>query len=124
RDLARSPPSVPPSLLRDVLMTFCMFNFDLGYVRGMSEVLTPLVSVSPEEVEAFWAFCSLMEMVGENFGPGLKRKLGEVGALVRVLNPGLSPLLEARGPRRCCSQWLQFRFQRQLGLEGTRRLWE
>ncbi|XP_014118294.1 PREDICTED: TBC1 domain family member 17-like, partial [Pseudopodoces humilis] len=93
RDLARSPPSVPPSLLRDVLMTFCMFNFDLGYVRGMSEVLTPLVSVSPEEVEAFWAFCSLMEMVGENFGPGLKRKLGELGALVRVVNPGLSPLL-------------------------------
>ncbi|XP_068854925.1 TBC1 domain family member 17-like, partial [Aphelocoma coerulescens] len=127
RDLARAPPSVPPALLRDVLMTFCMFHFDLGYVRGMSELLAPLATVSPDEVEAFWGFCSVMEMVGSNFGPGpegLRRQLGQLGQLVRVVNPGGSELLELRGPRRSCSQWLQFRFQRQLGLEGTRRLWE
>ncbi|KAM6184281.1 LOW QUALITY PROTEIN: TBC1 domain family member 17-like [Sarcoramphus papa] len=34
-----------------------------GYVRGMSEVLAALLAVTPEEVEAFWGFCSIMEMV-------------------------------------------------------------
>ncbi|XP_071276801.1 TBC1 domain family member 17-like isoform X1 [Agelaius tricolor] len=127
RDLARAPPWVSRSLLREVLLTHCMFHFDLGYVGGMSEVLAPLAGVVPDEAEAFWAFCSIMETLGENFGPGragLRRKLGELGALVRVLNPGLSRLLGRGWPRRCCSRWLQLRVQPQLGLEGTRRLWE
>ncbi|XP_066065548.1 TBC1 domain family member 17-like [Chamaea fasciata] len=127
RDLRGASPAAAPALLRDVLLTFCMFHFDLGYVGGMVEVLTPLVSVTPDEVEAFWGFCSLMDMVGGNFGPGregLKRKLGELGALVRVLNPGLAPLMGRGRPRRSCRRWLQFRFQPHLGLEGTRRLCE
>ncbi|XP_063997370.1 TBC1 domain family member 17-like isoform X10 [Pogoniulus pusillus] len=66
KDLSGGPPHVPPperGLLRDLLLTYCMFNFDLGYVRGMSEVLRPLLSVAPQEVEAFWGYCSIMEMV-------------------------------------------------------------
>ncbi|XP_059693567.1 TBC1 domain family member 17-like isoform X2 [Haemorhous mexicanus] len=93
----------------------------------MSEVLAPLAGVAPDEAEAFWAFCRVMESLGENFGPGragLRRRLGELGALVRVLNPGLGHLLGRGWPRRLCSRWLQLRVQPQLGLEGTRRLWE
>ncbi|KAM6996788.1 TBC1 domain family member 17-like isoform 1-T4 [Passerculus sandwichensis] len=127
RDVSVAPPWVPRSLLRSVLLTHCMFHFDLGYVGGMSEVLGPLLGVIPDEAEAFWAFCSVMDSVGESFGPGragLRRKLGALGALVKVLNPGLSRLLGRRRFRLCCSRWLQLRVQPQLGLEGTRRLWE
>ncbi|XP_053908394.1 TBC1 domain family member 17-like isoform X2 [Cuculus canorus] len=66
RDLDRSHPDVTDperALLRDILLTYCMYHFDLGYVGGMSEILTPLLTVTPEEVGAFWGFCSLMEMV-------------------------------------------------------------
>uniref|UniRef100_UPI000B4CCCCF TBC1 domain family member 17-like n=1 Tax=Lonchura striata TaxID=40157 RepID=UPI000B4CCCCF len=63
RDLARAPPWAPPARLRELLLTFCMFHFDLGYVGGMSEVLAPLVSVCPDEAEAFWAFVAVMERV-------------------------------------------------------------
>ncbi|XP_065511439.1 TBC1 domain family member 17-like isoform X1 [Caloenas nicobarica] len=128
RDLARCPPDGPPrALLRDVLMTHCMFHFDLGYVRGMSEVLAPLLGVTPPEHEAFWGFCSIMEMVGSNFGPsreGLERQLGQLGQLVRVVEPELCERLGAGDTSRCCRRWLQLRFLPWLGTEGTRRVWE
>ncbi|XP_030366751.1 TBC1 domain family member 17-like isoform X2 [Strigops habroptila] len=126
RDLARchrDASSQQRALLHDVLMTYCMYHFDLGYVRGMSELLPPLLCVTPDEVEAFWGFSSIMELVGSSFGPTqerLKQQLGEVGQLLGVLEPRL----EAGGTLRCCSRWLQLRFQPLLGLEGTLRLWE
>ncbi|XP_064900503.1 TBC1 domain family member 17-like isoform X2 [Columba livia] len=118
RDLGRCPPHGPPrALLRDVLMTHCMFHFDLGYVRGMGEVLAPLLGVTPLEHEAFWGFCSIMEMVGSSFGPGR-------AGMGRVVQPELGEDMGCRGVSRCCRRWLQLRFQPWLGTEGTRRVWE
>lgn len=53
--------------LNDVLMTYVMYNFDLGYVQGMSDLLAPLLVVLDNEVDAFWAFVGFMEKVKGNF---------------------------------------------------------
>lgn len=37
-------------LLQDILMTYVMYNFDLGYVQGMSDLLAPLLSTMDHEV--------------------------------------------------------------------------
>ncbi|CAJ0944974.1 unnamed protein product [Ranitomeya imitator] len=50
-------------LLNDALMTYCMYNFDLGYVQGMSDLLSPILYVIQNEVDAFWCFTGFMEMV-------------------------------------------------------------
>lgn len=38
------------SQLQDILMTYVMYNFDLGYVQGMSDLLAPILATMKDEV--------------------------------------------------------------------------
>ena len=44
-----------------------MYNFDLGYVQGMSDLLSPILFVMKNEVDAFWCFVGFMDKVVSNF---------------------------------------------------------
>ena len=44
-------------------MTYGMYNFDLGYVQGMSDLLAPILVVTENEVDAFWCFAGFMDRV-------------------------------------------------------------
>ena len=48
-------------------MTYVMYNFDLGYVQGMSDLLSPILYVMKNEVDAFWCFVGFMDRVASNF---------------------------------------------------------
>jgi hypothetical protein len=50
-------------LLSDILMTYVMYNFDLGYVQGMSDLLSPILCLMSHEVDAFWCFVGFMDKV-------------------------------------------------------------
>jgi hypothetical protein len=47
-------------MLYDILMTYVMYNFDLGYVQGMSDLLSPILHLLKNEVDAFWCFVGFM----------------------------------------------------------------
>lgn len=49
--------------LNDILMTYVMFNFDLGYVQGMSDLLSPILYLLDHEIDAFWCFVGFMDRV-------------------------------------------------------------
>lgn len=83
-------------LLHDILMTYCMYDFDLGeappprswpaplaaashgadtlhvlpagYVQGMSDLLSPILYVMENEVDAFWCFVSFMDQMVSSGG--------------------------------------------------------
>jgi hypothetical protein len=49
------------AMLNDVLMTWCVYNFDLGYVQGMSDLLSMILRVVEDEVDSFWCFVGMMD---------------------------------------------------------------
>eukprot|EP00731_Ephydatia_muelleri_P039230 Em1242g1a len=49
--------------LEDILKTYVWYNFDLGYVQGMSDLLAPILLIMDNETDSFWCFVGLMNMV-------------------------------------------------------------
>uniref|UniRef100_A0A8C1IE91 TBC1 domain family member 15 n=1 Tax=Cyprinus carpio TaxID=7962 RepID=A0A8C1IE91_CYPCA len=116
-------------LLHDILMTYCMFDFDLGYVQGMSDLLSPILFVMENEVDAFWCFVSFMDEMHENFEEqmqGMKTQLVQLSTLLRLLALAFWNYLEAQdsGYLYFCFRWLLIRFKRELHFQDVLRLWE
>jgi hypothetical protein len=49
--------------LKNILMTYMMYNFNLGYVQGMSDLVAPILMEVQDEVMAFWLFAKFMERI-------------------------------------------------------------
>ncbi|XP_061697895.1 TBC1 domain family member 15 isoform X2 [Syngnathoides biaculeatus] len=116
-------------LLHDILMTYCMYDFDLGYVQGMSDLLSPIVFVVENEVDAFWCFVSFMDHMHQNFEEqmqGMKTQLIHLSALLRLLDPSFCNYLESQdsGYLYFCFRWLLIRFKREFSFHDVLRLWE
>ncbi|XP_067087930.1 TBC1 domain family member 17 [Osmerus mordax] len=116
-------------LLHDVLMTYCMFNFDLGYVQGMSDLLAPILFVTQNEVESFWCLTGFMELVHQNFEESqeaMKQQLLQLSLLLRALDPELCDYLDSQdsGSLCFCFRWLLIWFKREFSFEDILTLWE
>ncbi|KYO47774.1 TBC1 domain family member 15 isoform X2 [Alligator mississippiensis] len=116
-------------LLHDILMTYCMYDFDLGYVQGMSDLLSPVLYVMENEVDAFWCFVSYMDQMHQNFEEqmqGMKTQLIHLSTLLRLLDSGFCNYLESQdsGYLYFCFRWLLIRFKREFSFQDILRLWE
>ncbi|XP_077121406.1 TBC1 domain family member 15 isoform X2 [Ranitomeya variabilis] len=116
-------------LLHDILMTYCMYDFDLGYVQGMSDLLSPVLYVMENEVDAFWCFVSYMDQMHQNFEEqmqGMKTQLVQLSTLLRLLDSGFCSYLESQdsGYLYFCFRWLLIRFKREFSFHDILRVWE
>lgn len=116
-------------VLNDILMTYCMYNFDLGYVQGMSDLLSPVLVVMENEVDAFWCFAGLMERVCSNFEMdqgGMKHQLAQIHKLMQHTDPELCSYLESHdsGNFYFCFRWILILFKREFSFPDVQRLWE
>ncbi|KAM7387430.1 hypothetical protein PAMA_009852 [Pampus argenteus] len=117
------------TLLNDVLMTYCMYNFDLGYVQGMSDLLSPLLFVTQNEVESFWCLTGFMELVHQNFEESqeaMKQQLLQLSILLKALDPELCDFLDSQdsGSLCFCFRWLLIWFKREFSFNDILILWE
>uniref|UniRef100_A0A3Q2D3W3 TBC1 domain family member 15 n=1 Tax=Cyprinodon variegatus TaxID=28743 RepID=A0A3Q2D3W3_CYPVA len=117
------------TLLHDVLMTYCMYNFDLGYVQGMSDLLSPILFVTQNEVESFWCLTGFMELVHHNFEESqeaMKEQLLQLSILLKALDPELCDFLDSQdsGSLCFCFRWLLIWFKREFSFEDILTLWE
>ncbi|KAL8136088.1 hypothetical protein AgCh_010621 [Apium graveolens] len=117
------------NVLRDILLTYSFYNFDLGYCQGMSDLLSPILFIMQDESEAFWCFVSLMERLGPNFNRdqnGMHSQLFALSKLVELLD---SPLHNYFKQKDClnyffCFRWVLIQFKREFEYEQILRLWE
>uniref|UniRef100_A0AAQ5ZEF3 TBC1 domain family member 15 n=1 Tax=Amphiprion ocellaris TaxID=80972 RepID=A0AAQ5ZEF3_AMPOC len=118
------------TLLHDVLMTYCMYNFDLGYVQGMSDLLSPILFVTQNEVESFWClvfiFSSLQHQNFEESQEAMKQQLLQLSVLLKALDPELCDFLDSQdsGSLCFCFRWLLIWFKREFSFEDILILWE
>ncbi|PAA59401.1 hypothetical protein BOX15_Mlig010940g2, partial [Macrostomum lignano] len=116
-------------LLTDILNTYNMYNFDLGYVQGMSDLLSPLLVIMESEVDAFWCFAGFLTRVERNFDldqAGTKLQLSQLNLLVSLLLPDLSAYLDQQDAANMyfCFRWILVWFKREFNITEIYRLWE
>uniref|UniRef100_A0A1B0DJW6 TBC1 domain family member 15 n=1 Tax=Phlebotomus papatasi TaxID=29031 RepID=A0A1B0DJW6_PHLPP len=115
--------------LHELLMTYVMYNFDLGYVQGMSDLLAPILYVMQNEKDAFWCFVGFMDRVFSNFDmdqAGMKRQLHDLNRLLAFANPKLHSYFLETGSDNMyfCFRWLLVWFKREFSQDDIMRLWE
>ncbi|CAL7934656.1 unnamed protein product [Xylocopa violacea] len=115
--------------LYDILMTYVMYNFDLGYVQGMSDLLSPILCLMESEVDAFWCFVGFMDKVSTNFEidqAGMKAQLCQLYTLLSTTDPQLAHYLNKHdsGNMFFCFRWLLVLFKREFNAVDIMRLWE
>ncbi|XP_078150698.1 rabGAP/TBC domain-containing protein isoform X2 [Carex rostrata] len=138
KDVVRTDRSVPfyegddnrnVVILRDILLTYSFFNFDLGYCQGMSDLLSPILYVMENESDAFWCFVSLMERLGPNFNrdqSGMHSQLLALSKLVELLDGPLQNYLKQADCLNYffCFRWILIQFKREFEFDEIMRLWE
>lgn len=117
------------AILRDILLTYSFYNFDLGYCQGMSDLLSPILFVMRDESVSFWSFVALMERLGSNFSRdqnGIHTQLFALMKLVEILD---LPLHNYFGQTDClnyffCFRWILIQFKREFAYDEIIQLWE
>ncbi|KIX10380.1 uncharacterized protein Z518_01462 [Rhinocladiella mackenziei CBS 650.93] len=102
---------------------------NLGYVQGMSDLLSPLYAVFQDDAVAFWAFVAFMRRMSRNFvrsQSGMRAQLNTLDQLVQILDPKLYLHLQSADSTnfffffRMLLVW----YKREFEWSDTLRLWE
>lgn len=78
--------------LREILLTYNEYNVNLGYIQGMTDLLSPIYAVFQDEVMSFWAFTGFMDRMERNFvrdQSGMKKQMLVLNELLQFMNPDL-----------------------------------
>ncbi|KAI9311242.1 rab-GTPase-TBC domain-containing protein [Dichotomocladium elegans] len=114
--------------LKEVLYTYYMYNPELGYVQGMSDLLSPLYMVIQDDL-VFQAFLGFMDRAKSNFfmdQSGMRRQLLTMDMLLQFMDPGLYKHFQRTDSDNlfCCFRWFLVWFKRELTWEDTLTMWE
>ena len=110
---------------RRILLAYCMYNRDLGYVQGMSDLAAMMIYVFRDETIAFHALKKLIDSMIPAFndhGACLRQVLK---AMVRVMSPELADHLSAEDPDFMFSfRWVFLLFKREFRFHQVAVLWD
>ncbi|KAK8710588.1 hypothetical protein V6N13_145906 [Hibiscus sabdariffa] len=111
-----------------ILEAYTLFDPEIGYCQGMSDLLSPIISVVEDEFLAFWCFAGFMKKACHNFRldeVGIRRQLNIVSKIIRCKDIHLYRHLEELQAEDCfVYRMVVVLFRRELNFEQTLCLWE
>ncbi|OXA63378.1 GTPase-activating protein GYP7 [Folsomia candida] len=115
--------------LRNILMTYMMYHFNLGYVQGMSDILAPILMEIQDEIMTFWLFAKFMDRIHPNFElsqESMQKQLKDSYMLLQIVDPRLGAYLDACDASNMYFgfRWLLIWFKREFTYSDVLILWE
>ncbi|XP_058786715.1 rab GTPase-activating protein 22-like isoform X1 [Vicia villosa] len=112
-----------------ILEAYALFDPEIGYCQGMSDLLSPIISVISEDHEAFWCFVGFMKKARQNFRldeVGIRRQLDIVAKIIKFKDSHLFKHLQKLQAEDCffVYRMVVVLFRRELTFEQTLCLWE
>ncbi|CAL9090907.1 unnamed protein product [Musa acuminata var. zebrina] len=112
-----------------ILEAYALYDPEIGYCQGMSDLLTPILAVMEEDHEAFWCFVGFMKKARHNFRldeVGIRRQLNIVSKIIKFKDSHLYQHLEKLQAEDCffVYRMVVVVFRRELIFEQTLCLWE
>ncbi|KAG5375037.1 hypothetical protein IGI04_039633 [Brassica rapa subsp. trilocularis] len=112
-----------------ILEAYALYDPEIGYCQGMSDLLSPILAVISEDHEAFWCFVGFMKKARHNFRldeAGIQRQLGIVSKIIKSKDSQLYKHLENLQAEDCSFVYrmVLVMFRRELSFEQTLCLWE
>lgn len=122
----------PLMALKRILLSYVMYNFDLAYCQGMSDLASPILyvllkDVDPKdkerwkkrEAEAFWCYSGMMDRVESNFHTdqrGMHSQLLALEKLLQLLDPQLYAHFKQNDCLNFffCFRWILILFKREF----------
>ncbi|CAO2819335.1 unnamed protein product [Amaranthus hypochondriacus] len=117
------------SRLVSILEAYALYDPETGYCQGMSDLLSPIISVIENDHEAFWCFVGFMKKARHNFRldeVGIRRQLGLISKIIKCKDSHLYRHLEKLQAEDCffVYRMVVVLFRRELTFEQTLCLWE
>ncbi|KAI3693722.1 hypothetical protein L1987_76674 [Smallanthus sonchifolius] len=115
--------------LVSILEAYALYDSEIGYCQGMSDLLSPIISVVEDDSEAFWCFVGFMKKARHNFRldeVGIRRQLNIVSKIIKGKDSNLYRHLEELQAEDCffVYRMVVVLFRRELSFEQTLCLWE
>ncbi|KAH9307734.1 hypothetical protein KI387_035645 [Taxus chinensis] len=112
-----------------ILETYALYDPEIGYCQGMSDLLSPFVALMDDDYEAFWCFVHFMHVARDNFRldeVGIRKQLNMVAKIIKVKDPHLYKHLEKLEAQDFffVYRMVVVLFRRELSFEQTLCLWE
>ncbi|XP_073031066.1 rab GTPase-activating protein 22-like isoform X1 [Primulina eburnea] len=117
------------SRLVAILEAYALYDPEIGYCQGMSDILSPIISVITDDHIAFWCFVGFMKKARHNFRldeVGIRRQLTIVSKIIKYKDSHLYRHLEKLQAEDCffVYRMVVVLFRRELTFEQTMCLWE
>lgn len=115
--------------LAEILKTYNIFNPNLGYVQGMTDLLSAIYYILRDEAKAFWCFTHFMDRMERNFlrdQSGIRDQMLTMTELCQLMLPQLSEHLNKCDSSNLffCFRMLLVWFKREFKVEDVCSIWE